>query len=91
MGEPVSAFDDCTLAEVEMMTNECLNGKNMGDEHVDPMMIAGGVMWIIARRDDPELAWSVFKARVRMGDIKAFSIQMEADEMDPTQPLPVPT
>lgn len=86
----MSAFDDCTLAEVELMTNTCLGGKSMGDDSVDPMMLAGGVMWIVARRDDPNVTWPEFKANTRMGDIKAFSIQLEADDMDPTPSLPVP-
>lgn len=78
----MSTFDDCTLAEIEMVTATCLNGKNMGDETVDPMMLAGGVMWVIARRDNPVVSWDEFKATTRMADIKAFSIQMEADNLD---------
>lgn len=86
----MSAFDDCTLAEIETLTAECLNGRNMASADVDPMLLAGGIMWITARRDDPTLAWGDFKARTRMGDIKAFSTQMEIDDMDPTPSLPVP-
>lgn len=78
----MSQFDDCTLAEIELMTQTCLNGKTMGDDGVDPMMIAGGVMWITARRSDPMLQWDAFKATVKMSEIKSFSIQMEADGLD---------
>lgn len=86
----MSVFDDCTLAEIELLTATCLNGSNMGDTNVDPMLLAGGVMWVIARRANPMLDWPTFKNETRMGDIKAFSIQLEADEMDPTKSLPVP-
>lgn len=86
----MSTFDDCTLAEVELMSATCLGGKAISDEHADPMMLAGGVMWVIARRENPSLDWEDFKRNTKMGDIKAFSIQMEADDMDPTSSLPVP-
>lgn len=86
----MSVFDDCTLAEIETMTTTCLNGRTMGSDDVDPMLLAGGVMWILARRDDPNLAWADFKANTKMGDIKLFSMTMEAEDMDPTKSLPVP-
>lgn len=78
----MTTFDDCTLAEIETVTTTCLNGKTIGDESVDPMMLAGGVMWVLARRSQPELSWDEFKTVTRMSDIKAFSIQMEADNLD---------
>lgn len=78
----MSSFDDCTLAEVEEITSVCLGGKSIGDESADPMMLAGGVMWVFARRDNPPLSWDEFKATTKMSDIKAFSIQMEADNLD---------
>lgn len=86
----MSGFDDCTLAEIELMTKTCLDGKTMASENVDPMILAGGIMWILARREQPEFAWDDFKNNTRMSDIKAFSIQMEADELDPTKSLSVP-
>lgn len=85
----MSAFDDLTLGEVETLSAVALNGQSMAEG--DPMMIAGAVMWTLERRNHPELEWEHFKANVKMGDIKAFSIQMEADELvDPPSVLPVP-
>lgn len=81
----MSAFDECTLAEVEKLTATCLGGKSMGNDDVDPMMMAGGVMWITALRTNPHLDWVTFKQNTRMGDIKAFSKEMEAENADPTQ------
>lgn len=78
----LTAFDDCTLAEIETVVKTCLDGKDMATG--DPMMLAGGVMWVIARRENPEISWPEFKANTRMGAIKEFSIQMEADNLDPT-------
>lgn len=88
----MSVFDDCTLAEIEILTNECLNGRTMGSDDVDPMLIAGGMMWVIARRSNPNITWPEFKAITKMGDIKSFSLQMELDDetSDPTKSLPVP-
>lgn len=86
----MSGFDDCTLAEIEDMTNVCLNGKSISDDAVDPMMLAGGIMWIIARRENPALEWGAFKAQTKMSDIKAFSIEMEAENLDPIKSLTVP-
>lgn len=79
----MSAFDDLTLGEVEQITVTALKGPI---SEADPLMLAGAVMWMTQRKNDPGLEWDAFKANVKMGDIKAFSIQMEADEMDP---LPV--
>lgn len=78
----MSAFDDLTLGEVEMLTTEALGGKSMAD--ADPMMLAGAVMWVTERKSKPELSWPDFKAGVKMGEIKAFSERMQADEQDPT-------
>jgi len=79
----MSAFDDLTLGEVEQIVNVALGGKSIADS--DPLMLSGAVMWMTERKSNPDLAWEQFKATVKMSDIKAFSIQMEADEMDPTQ------
>lgn len=78
----MSAFDDCTLAEVETITTVCLGGKSLGDESADALMLAGGVMWVMARRENPSITWDEFKANTRMAEIKSFSIQMEADSLD---------
>lgn len=82
----MSTFDDLTLAEVDEISTVVLKGKSIGAPDTDNLMLAGGVMWMTQRRDDPQLAWDAFKARTKMGDIKAFSIQMEVDQMavDPT-------
>lgn len=84
----MSAFDDLTLGEVETMTAVALNGVTISDS--DPLMLAGAVMWMTERRTKPDLQWDAFKAGVKMGDIKAFSVQMEADGLDPQEVQPVP-
>ena len=84
----MSAFDDLTLGEVEEMTTIALKGQTW--EQADPLMLAGAVMWITQRKSNPQLEWDAFKANTRMGDIKAFSIQLEADALDPTQAQTVP-
>lgn len=86
----MSAFDDLTLGEVEEICTIALGGKNISDDSTDPLMLAGGVMWATQRRMEPSLTWDTFKTTTKMADIKAFSIQMEADEMDPTQDRNVP-
>lgn len=86
----MSAFDDLTLGEVEEMSTVALKGASMAD--ADPMMLAGAVMWMTARRDTPDVTWEQFKSQVKMSEIKAFSLKMKADEdMDPlsVQPLPL--
>ena len=79
----MSAFDDLTLGEVEELTTVALKGQSF--EQADPLMLAGAVMWMTERKSNPDLGWDQFKSTVKMGDIKAFSIQMEADSLDPTQ------
>ena len=78
----MSAFDEMTLGEVELMTSEALKGVSISD--ADPLMLAGAVMWMTERRTKPELTWDDFKAGVKMGDIKAFSAEMADAEVDPT-------
>jgi hypothetical protein len=80
----MSAFDDLTLGEVEEIESVALGGKQMGDDSVNPMSLAGGVMWITQRRDNPSLTWDQFKSQTTMGNIKAFSELMKDEESDPT-------
>ena len=76
-------FDDLTLGEVEEITTVALGGKSI--DAGDPLMIAGGVMWMSRRREEPTLSWDDFKKTTRMADIKSFSMDMEAaNELDPT-------
>ena len=83
----MSAFDDLTLGEVEMMSDVALGGKSISD--ADPLMLSGAVMWVTERKQNPSLTWDDFKAGVKMGDIKAFSEKMkdDADLADPTLAL----
>jgi len=85
----MSAFDEMTLGEVEDMTSECLNGKSFQD--AEPLTLAGAVMYMTQKRDDPSLNWESFKRTTKMTAIKDFSIQMGADDMDPTNGRNVPT
>ena len=85
----MSAFDDLTLGEVEEITKTALNGASI--DAADPLMLAGGVMWITHRRLDESLTWEAFKATTKMSDIKSFSLDMEASELDPTHATKVPT
>jgi hypothetical protein len=78
----MSAFDDLTLGEVELMQATALQGVSLAD--ADPLKLAGAVMWITERKGKPELTWDDFKAGVTMGEIKAFSTQMQAEQVDPT-------
>lgn len=77
----MSAFDELTLGEVDEIRTTALGGKNINDPTVDPLTLAGAVMWASQRKDDPGLSWDAFKEKTKMGDIKAFSEQMEADEL----------
>lgn len=76
----MSAFDELTLGELDEIRNECLGGKNINHPDVDPLTLAGAVMWATNRKDDPGLSWDAFKQKTRMGDIKAFSQQMQEQE-----------
>ena len=78
----MSAFDDLTLGEVDEIRDTCLGGKNINDPTVDPLTLAGAVMWASQRKQEPALDWDKFKANTRMGDIKAFSQQMQAEDDD---------
>ena len=82
------SFDDLTLGEVEHVRRTCLDGKSMADPTVDPLLVSGAMMWIVQRRDDPNLDWPTFRDTVRMADIKAFTTQLEAEvKADPTNAL----
>jgi hypothetical protein len=76
-------FDDLTLAEVEEISNTAMGGKSFGDPTADPMLLAGAVLWMARRREQPGLQWQDFKATVSMRDIKEFSTSMQEIEANP--------
>lgn len=78
----MTPFDELTLGEVEELTAVCLNGKQFQD--ADPLTLAGAVMWMTRRKDEPDLEWKAFKATVRMAEIKEFSTTMD-ESSDPTK------
>ena len=82
----MTAFDDLTLGELDDIRTTCLGGLNINDPNVDPLTLAGAVMWATTRKDDPGLSWDAFKQKTRMGDIKTFSLQMQADEDETPNP-----
>ena len=84
------SFDDLTLAEMDFICREALDGKSFGDADTDPLKMAGAVMWAFERRDQPQLAWADFMAQTTMGAIREFSTHMELEELaNPTQGLPI--
>lgn len=83
-------FDDLTLAEVDEIQTQCLGGKSFSDDDANPLMLAGGVMWMASRRDNPTLTWDSFRTTTTMAQIKAYSIDMEAEGLDPTLDRNVP-
>lgn len=78
----MTPFDELTLGEVEQLTAECLGGASFTD--ADPMQLAGGVMYMTYKRQDPNIDWATFKATTRMYDIKKFSELMDEDNEDPS-------
>ena len=78
----MTPFDDLTLGEVEILTAECLGGASFSD--ADPMQLAGAVMYMTYKRDDPDITWQGFKSTTRMHDIKKFSELMDEDSVDPS-------
>ena len=82
----MSAFDDLTLDELDEIRDTCLGGKNINDPTIDPLTLAGAVMWATNRHANPELSWKEFKGTTRMGDIKKFSEAMAEDEADTANP-----
>ena len=91
----MTTFDDLTLGEVEEISTTVLGGKDIASDEANPLMVAGGIMWIMRRRQngsDPPLTWEDFKNKTTMAEIKAFSMDMEAQtELDPTSVRNVPT
>lgn len=78
----MTPFDELTLYEVDEMQSVCLDGKSIADS--DPMRLAGAVMFMTQRRDNPALDWETFRRQTRMNDIKVFSELMNEDELDPS-------
>ena len=78
----MSTFDDLTLGELDDIRTTCLGGLVLNDPAIDPLTFAGAIMWATHRRDDPGLSWDAFRQKTRMGDIKAFSLQMQADDAE---------
>lgn len=76
----MSAFDELTLGELDDLRTICLGGKPIQDPTVDPLTLAGAVMWATNRHDDPGLSWDAFRQKTKMGDIKAFSLRMQLEE-----------
>lgn len=77
----MSAFDDLTLGEVEEIQKVALGDVQIGD--ADPLMVAGGVLWMMKRRDDAALTWPDFKLRTTMREIKEMATQMQAETDSP--------
>jgi hypothetical protein len=82
----MSTFDELTLGEVEEIESVVLKGKSFSDDAANPLMIAGGVMWVMQRRDNPALTWDTFKSATTMGAIRLYSedIQRQEQAVDPT-------
>ena len=78
----MTPFDDLTLAEVEEMSTVCFNGSSLSD--ADPFNVAGGVMYMTKRRNEPGLTWDEFKQRTKMFEINEFAKLMNEDELNPT-------
>jgi len=78
----MTPFDELTLFEVDEMQTVCLDGKTISDS--DPMRLAGAVMFMTNRRENPLLDWESFRRQTKMSDIKAFSELMNEEELDPT-------
>lgn len=78
----MTPFDELTLYEVDEMQTVCLEGKTISDS--DPMRLAGAVMFMTNRRENPLLDWESFRRQTKMSDIKAFSELMNEEELDPT-------
>lgn len=74
-----TAFEDLTLGEVEEICATCLGGKVFSDPTVDPMALAGAVMWMHHRRTNG-IAWDEFKRTTTMREIRLFSEEMNRQE-----------
>lgn len=73
----MSAFDDLTLGEVDDIEATCLNGQPFTE--ANPLKLAGAVMWVTVKRNEPTLTWDDFKYRTSMGQIRTFSETEMAD------------
>ena len=62
----MSAFDDLTLGELDEIRDTCLGGKNISHPDVDPLTLAGAIMWATNRKDDPGLSWDGFRQKTTM-------------------------
>lgn len=69
----MSAFDDLTLGEVEDIERMCLDGQPFAE--ANPIKLAGAVMWMVKRKDDPTLEWDDFRYKTTMNAIRDFSEQ----------------
>lgn len=78
------AFDDLTMAEVDLLQREALDGVRISAEDGDPLKVAAGIMWIATRRDKPEMTWPEFSETLTMREVKAYGERIGADAVDPT-------
>ena len=87
-----SAFDNLTMGDVDDIVKECLDGKPFSHPDVDPMKLAGAVLWKSRQRNGDRESWDDFRYKTTMGEIKEFSMAMQAEEesVNPTQGAPIP-
>lgn len=78
----MSAFDELTLGEVRVLRKEAFGGATISDDSVDPLELAGGVMWLHRRRSEPELGWLAFMDDVSIAEIKTFADEHGMSEED---------
>lgn len=75
------AFDNLTLGDVDDIVSEALGGKPFTHPDVDPLKLAGAVLWMTKRKNgSPGLSWDEFRYATSMGEIKEFSLAMQAEE-----------
>lgn len=74
----MNPFDEMTLAEVDEMTEVCFNGKSL--EETNPFNVAGGVLYMTRKRDNPELNWKEFRENTRMHEINEFARLLNDEE-----------
>ena len=85
----MNPFDELTLGEVEEMTATCFGGKTF--DVTDPFTLAGAVMYMHQRRENPSIEWEDFKRATLMLDIKAFAEKMNEETENPTMAVSVNT
>jgi len=78
-------FDRMTLYECDVMVEECFDGKSITD--VNPFDFAGGVLYIIKKRDNPELDWESFRRVTPMSEIKQLSQELNEDDEEMGNPM----